>query len=231
MMLSLALPRRLRPPARRLRPMARPYRHARGSSTGLAEWTGLEPATPGVTGRYSNQLNYHSACCWWVLRGSNPRHSPCKGDALPAELSTPGRGAKVYASHYRLASPSVRVYLALGARGTPAALLAGDRFDGLRGGLGQRRRHVHQGDLQHLVDPLDRANIELFLDIVGDLGKILDVVVGDQHGRDAAAVRRQQFFLEPPDGEHLAAQRDLTGHRDVRANRYLGQCRDQRGAH
>ena len=28
---------------------------------GLAEWTGLEPATPGVTGRYSNQLNYHSA--------------------------------------------------------------------------------------------------------------------------------------------------------------------------
>src|SRR5580704_5001867 len=54
----------------------------------MAEWTGLEPATPGVTGRYSNQLNYHSAC-WWVLRGSNPRHSPCKGDALPAELSTP----------------------------------------------------------------------------------------------------------------------------------------------
>ena len=28
--------------------------------TTLAEWTGLEPATPGVTGRYSNQLNYHS---------------------------------------------------------------------------------------------------------------------------------------------------------------------------
>ena len=63
----------------------------------LAEWTGLEPATPGVTGRYSNQLNYHSRYCycvclfalsWWVLRGSNPRHSPCKGDALPAELST-----------------------------------------------------------------------------------------------------------------------------------------------
>ena len=26
----------------------------------LAEWTGLEPATPGVTGRYSDQLNYHS---------------------------------------------------------------------------------------------------------------------------------------------------------------------------
>ena len=27
----------------------------------MAEWTGLEPATPGVTGRYSNQLNYRSS--------------------------------------------------------------------------------------------------------------------------------------------------------------------------
>ena len=31
----------------------------------LAEWTGLEPATPGVTGRYSNQLNYHSKNRLW----------------------------------------------------------------------------------------------------------------------------------------------------------------------
>ncbi len=28
--------------------------------TNMAERTGLEPATPGVTGRYSNQLNYRS---------------------------------------------------------------------------------------------------------------------------------------------------------------------------
>ena len=31
----------------------------------LAERTGLEPATPGVTGRYSDQLNYRSK--WLVL--------------------------------------------------------------------------------------------------------------------------------------------------------------------
>ena len=29
----------------------------------MAERTGLEPATPGVTGRYSNQLNYRSVRC------------------------------------------------------------------------------------------------------------------------------------------------------------------------
>ena len=46
----------------------------------MAERTGLEPATPGVTGRYSNQLNYRSELSlarsvrlrnWWVLQGSN----------------------------------------------------------------------------------------------------------------------------------------------------------------
>ena len=42
-----------------------------GAFEKLAEWTGLEPATSGVTGQHSNQLNYHSAfcnfttrCCW-----------------------------------------------------------------------------------------------------------------------------------------------------------------------
>ena len=59
----------------------------------MAERTGLEPATHGVTGRYSNQLNYRSTRfatlqTWWVLTGSNRRPAPCKGDALPAELST-----------------------------------------------------------------------------------------------------------------------------------------------
>ena len=48
----------------------------------MAEWTGLEPATPGVTGRYSNQLNYHSAWLQKLL------HNLCKtGD--PTGIRTP----------------------------------------------------------------------------------------------------------------------------------------------
>ncbi len=40
--------------------------HSVQFALGLAEWTGLEPATPGVTGRYSNQLNYHSKTLYGV---------------------------------------------------------------------------------------------------------------------------------------------------------------------
>ena len=56
----------------------------------MAERTGFEPATPGVTGRYSNQLNYRSAdlASWWVLQGSNLRPTACKAVALPTELNT-----------------------------------------------------------------------------------------------------------------------------------------------
>ena len=37
----------------------------------MARWTGLEPATPGVTGRYSNQLSYHRAlgACYRMVWG------------------------------------------------------------------------------------------------------------------------------------------------------------------
>ena len=43
-------------------------------SVQMAEWTGLEPATPGVTGRYSNQLNYHSG--WYLLVGAEGIEPP-----------------------------------------------------------------------------------------------------------------------------------------------------------
>ena len=46
----------------------------------LAECTGLEPATPDVTGRYSNQLNYHSARIQMfsqALARGNPHFTEC----------------------------------------------------------------------------------------------------------------------------------------------------------
>jgi hypothetical protein len=49
----------------------------------VAEWTGLEPATSGVTGQHSNRLNYHSACVstdctrtTWILVGAEGFEPP-----------------------------------------------------------------------------------------------------------------------------------------------------------
>ena len=49
----------------------------------LAEWTGLEPATPGVTGRYSNQLNYHSSFTAY-----------CQNLGVPTGIRTPVTAVK-----------------------------------------------------------------------------------------------------------------------------------------
>ena len=41
----------------------------------MAERTGLEPATPGVTGRYSNQLNYRSEDLLVIIQSTLSRKS------------------------------------------------------------------------------------------------------------------------------------------------------------
>ena len=68
----------------RYRPIGEPQKQKRPAqrahSKCVAEWTGLEPATPGVTGRYSNQLNYHSA---WPVASSS-----CEPQA-PPQLGVP----------------------------------------------------------------------------------------------------------------------------------------------
>ena len=37
------------------------------NSLNVAEWTGLEPATSCVTGKHSNQLNYHSVKLFLIV--------------------------------------------------------------------------------------------------------------------------------------------------------------------
>ena len=44
-------------------------------NNGVARLTGLEPATPGVTGRYSNQLSYNRACAFRHAHFSGTRYS------------------------------------------------------------------------------------------------------------------------------------------------------------
>ena len=51
-----------------------------------AVWTGLEPATPCVTGRYSNQLNYHTVPLLLCKDSISNYNYQISGDA---GLSTP----------------------------------------------------------------------------------------------------------------------------------------------
>ena len=48
----------------------------------MAERTGLEPATPGVTGRYSNQLNYRSE--FWGANANGLMNKATSSFAPPA---------------------------------------------------------------------------------------------------------------------------------------------------
>src|SRR6185437_14465514 len=71
-----------------------------------------------------------------------------------------------------------------------ALLFLGRGRRGHRGGLGLRGRDrlLRQRERQHFVDPLDGLDLEIALDVVGDLDQVLLVLVGDQHGLDAAAM-------------------------------------------
>ena len=54
-------------PRRQRREVIQIFIEMKSATASLVVWTGLEPATPCVTGRYSNQLNYHTKCSCWLL--------------------------------------------------------------------------------------------------------------------------------------------------------------------
>ena len=95
----------------------------------LAERTGLEPATPGVTGRYSNQLNYRSAAVklfsWWALTESNRRHSACKADALPTELSALSKRGRIKTCRPKLVNTCGRFFYKIFKKAQNAAVVSG----------------------------------------------------------------------------------------------------------
>ena len=59
----------------------------------MAELTGLEPATSGVTDRRELQL-HHSSKQWCRLKDLNPQPPDYKSGALPIELSRHFHGGR-----------------------------------------------------------------------------------------------------------------------------------------
>src|SRR3569623_537328 len=107
-------------------------------------------------------------------------------------------------------------------------------------GLGRHRRrarrhegfrHVLQGQLKYLVDPFDRLDIQILFNVFGYLGQLAFVFHRNEHGAYATAMRRKQFFFQAADGQHLAAQRDFSRHRDVGTHGDTAQGRYQCSTH
>src|ERR1700722_1675250 len=93
------------------------------------------------------------------------------------------------------------------------------------------RERFDERVLQQLVDRADRVDGEALLHVVRNLGQVLLIVLGDEHGLETAAQRRQQLLLQAANRQHAAAQGDLAGHGDVLAHRIARQHRDDRSHH
>ena len=66
-------------------------------------------------------------------------------------------------------------------------------------GFGLRHRHVLQRQLEHLVYPSYRNNIQLVLDVFGYFGKVLCIFCRNQDRADPTAMSREQLFLQAAD--------------------------------
>src|SRR2546427_4373610 len=111
------------------------------------------------------------------------------------------------------------------------SLVVADRRNRRRVRCGLARfRLPLESELEHLVHPFHRKNFQPILDVVRDFCQILHVLVRDEDSLDAAPVRSEKLFLQAAYDQHFAAQGDLAGHGEVRANRDSGQHRHHRGA-
>src|SRR5690606_30664136 len=117
----------------------------------------------------------------------------CRASVMVPSTASTARAASDFASPVRSATASINSFLFTAAllfrRRARASVrvhrlaLASARALGprlaVRRGVspgGSRLRHVPQCEFEHLVDPLDRLDVELALDVVGDLGEVLHVL-------------------------------------------------------
>src|SRR5215813_6355866 len=105
--------------------------------------------------------------------------------------------------------------------------LVSELFFGWQRHLDRRDRQslnlAFQSDLQHLVHRLDEMELHQVPNILWDIRQVLLVISRQYRLMNAVPVGGQQFFLETPDRQHLAAQSDFTRHRHVTPDGYLRQ--------
>ena len=63
--------------------------------------------------------------------------------------------------------------------------------DDLRGHIRQGLRRVLQRNLQDLVNPFNRFNLKILLDIVRNLLQVANILFRNDHGLDSTSVRSE----------------------------------------
>lgn len=112
-------------------------RSANSTATSASRQLGevREKKNPVAAG-FSDIPEFCGMIIWWVLTGSNRRHSPCKGDALPTELSTPRKSrtrcTALHEKKGRYCTASFKPLPALNLGVLAAGILMGPPVRGLR---------------------------------------------------------------------------------------------------
>ena len=75
----------------------------------------------------------------------------------------------------------------------------------------------------------NEMEFELLADFLGDFLEFVLVELGQEDRADAGALGGQALFLDPANGQNLAAKRDFARHRKVIADGMIRQQRGERG--
>src|SRR5579872_4386678 len=104
------------------------------------------------------------------------------------------------------------------------------RRDWLRPFFLDRRQRRLERNLQHLVHRLHKMQLHRLTQVFRDFSNILLVVLRQDYFKESGAMSGKQLLFQSADRKNLAAQRDLTSHCQVAADRNLAQrARDGRG--
>ena len=77
------------------------------------------------------------------------------------------------------------------------------------------RRQTCKRERQSIARLVHEVELERVAHLFRNLVHVVAVARGENHRLEAGAVRREQLFLDAPDGQHLATQGDLSRHADV----------------
>src|SRR6266487_3755817 len=75
---------------------------------------------------------------------------------------------------------------------------------------------LSQSGGERLVDPLDVDELEAAALVLRDLGDVALVSPREDHPLDLRSLGGKHLLLDAADRQHLAGERDLAGHRDIR---------------